>query len=264
VRAILAGTRIVAVAVCVGSCGMVGSSSNESAGSSWDAARTSSAGRSVVLVFTGGPDYDPADPCSSNYRVRVDERDDRVVLGLVTIKPDVDRSADVDDVGCVALGYPRTITAQLDAPLGTRTVIDSFRDAVRPVFDGTRLLQPRMLPEGWVLRSEGVAYPTADTSQVWSQGWGLPTNDSDMCSPGFGVIQGSPQAVEALPVEMGGQTMVGTFDINGATAAQTATPERQTERLTWTIGDTAVAVIARTCAEPLDLDLMLSFARSIE
>ena len=109
------GVAIAGVAaIALAACGAFGDSPDESAGPSWDAARTSADGRSVLLVFTGGAPADPNDPCSKDYRVDVDEDDDQVSLGIVTISNEVEPRGDVDvdeaiDVGCEALGFPRTV-----------------------------------------------------------------------------------------------------------------------------------------------------------
>lgn len=264
----IAAAAVIAVtaAVALAACGAFGDSPDESAGPSWHAARTSADGRSVLLVFTGGASPDPNDPCSKDYRVDVDESDDRVALGIVTISNEVERSGDVDvdeaiDIGCEALGYPRTVTVDLDAPLGTRTVFDSFLGTTRTVFDGSTLAEPTM-PEGWVLRGEGIAHPAIDPSQAWLRSWGPPVLGSE-CSQGFSLVQGAPEAVAALPPEMGGQTPIETVDVGGAAAAYTETAERQTQRLQWTVDGTGFAVLVTTCGEPVDIARLFEFARSI-
>jgi hypothetical protein len=262
------GVAIAGVAaIALAACGAFGDSPDESAGPSWDAARTSADGRSVLLVFTGGAPADPNDPCSKDYRVDVDEDDDQVSLGIVTISNEVEPRGDVDvdeaiDVGCEALGFPRTVAVELDAPLGTRTVFDSFLDTARPVFDGSRFAEPT-LPEGWVLRGEGIAHPAIDPSQAWLRSWGPPVLGSE-CSQGFSVVQGTPEAVGALPPEMGGQVPIETVDIGGVAAAYTETPERQTQRLQWTADGTGFAVLVTTCGEPVDVVRLFEFARSID
>lgn len=254
-------------AIVLGSCGAFGDSPDEQAGPSWNAARTSTDGRSIVLAFTGVAPRDLKDPCSSDYRVEVDEDDERVTLGIVTISYDDESSGDVDredavEEACGAFGSPRTLTAELDAPLGSRTVFDSFLDTARTVFDGSTLRDPQWLPDGWVLRGEGIAHPAIDPSQAWLRAWGPPVL-GDECSQGFSLVQGTPDAVGQLPPEMGGQTPIETVDIGGVAAAYTETSERQAQRLQWTADGTGFAVIVTTCGEPVDVVRLFEFARSL-
>ena len=268
-RVAIAAVAVIAV-VALAACGAFGDSPDESDGPSWDAARTSADGRSVLLAFTGVAPRDLKDPCSSDYRVEVEEDDERVTLGIVTISHDDESPGDVDvedaiqvEVVCGALGSPRTITVELDAPLGTRTVFDSFLDTARPVFDGSTLRDPQWLPDGWVLRGEGIAHPAIDPSQAWLRSWGPPLLGSE-CSQGFSLVQGTPEAVAALPPEMGGQIPIETVDIGGVAAAYTETPERQTQRLQWTVDGVGFAVLVTTCGQPIDVVRLFEFARSID
>lgn len=235
--------------------------SSESGGPAWDAARTSVDGTAVVLVFTGGPEFDPTDPCSFDYRADISESAASVTIGLLAIRPPVPSDG---EVACAALGHPRRLQVQLAGPLAGRPLIERTSGSARPVFDGSTLLEPAWVPEGWTFRGEGVAYPLADVSQAWSRGWGPEGADPFACSPALSVVQGTASAIEQLPDVMGGGTELGRHDIAGATAVHTRNAERFAERLTWMTGDTAVAVLATTCGpDPVDLDSLLQFARSL-
>ena len=238
-----------------------GSGSNESAGPAWEAARTSTEGNSIVLVFTGGQEYDPSNPCSLDYRADVTETAESVAVGLIAIRPPT--PAD-DNASCDSVGHPRRLEVTLAAPLAGRQLTEQSSGSARPVFDGSQLLEPAWLPDGWLLRGEGVAYPLADTSQAWSRGWGAPGADPSACVPSFAVVQGTPLAMQELPEVMGGGPEVGSYDINGSIAVHTRNSERLLDRLVWTSGDIVVAVLATTCSpEPIDLDAVLTFARSL-
>jgi hypothetical protein len=70
--------------------------------------------------------------------------------------------------------------------------------------------------------------------------------------------------MQQLPDLMGGGPELGSYDINGSFAVHTRNAERFVDRLSWTSGDIAVAVLASTCGpEPADLDSVLLFARSL-
>lgn len=51
---------VTAVSLLVSCDTSMDSASNDSAGPAWDTARTSADGRSIVIVFTGGQEYDPS------------------------------------------------------------------------------------------------------------------------------------------------------------------------------------------------------------
>lgn len=257
-RAAIATLAVALLGSCGGSSGF---SSGESDGPAWNAARTSSDGTSIVLVFTGGQEYDPSNPCSLDYRADVTETAESVTIGLISVRS---QAPSDDEVMCAALGYPRRLEVPLTAPLGERSLIEQHSGTAQPAFDGSQLLEPGWLPEGWLLGGEGVAYPLADTSQVWVRGWGAPSADPWACVPSFSVVQGAPVAVQQLPEEMGGGPVVGSYDVNGHTAVHTRNTERLLERFAWTVGDVAVAVLATTCGpEPVDTDSVLRFARAL-
>lgn len=252
---------VAAVSLLVSCDASMDSASNESAGPAWDTARTSTDGESMVIVFTGGQEYDPSNPCSLDYRADVTESAGAVTVGLIAVRPPAPSD---DEVACAALGYPRRLEVSLAEPLGGRLLIERGSGVVRPVFDGAQLLEPGWLPEGWTLRGEGVAYPLADTSQIWARGWGAPGKDPFECVASFSVVQGTPAALHQLPEVMGGGPEVGTYDVNGNSAVYTRNAERFLDRLAWTRGDVAIAVLATTCSsEPVDLDSLLTFARSL-
>jgi hypothetical protein len=162
------------------------------------------------------------------------------------------------------LGHPRRLQVQLAGPLAGRTLIERNAGVAQPVFDGSALLEPAWLPDGWTFGGEGVAYPLADVSQAWSRGWVPEGADPFTCAPAFSVVQGSATAIQQIPDVMGGGPEIGSYDINGTTAVHTRNGERFVERLVWTSGDTAVAVLATTCGpDPVDLDSLLQFARSL-
>lgn len=190
------------------------------------------------------------------------ESAEAVTVGLIAIRPPAP-SGD-DDVACAALGYPRQLEVSLAEPLDGRLLIERSSGVARPVFDGAQLLEPGWLPQGWSLRGEGLTYPLADSSQVWARGWGAPGKDPFECVASFSVVQGTPDAMQQLPEVMGGGPEVGTYDVNGNSAVHTRNAERFLDRLAWSRGDIAIAVLATTCSsEPVDLDSLLMFARSL-
>jgi hypothetical protein len=129
------------------------------------AIRTGLSPREIVIAFTDdapervpvistmeGPKPDPDAPagaCVRGYTVAVDRRGSvpRVSVRAV-VDPDVTTVGDREhDRGvCVGTGIGTTLRARLAAPLAGTTVIDSATGASLPVFDGSTLLAPTVLP----------------------------------------------------------------------------------------------------------------------
>ncbi|MDI2129073.1 hypothetical protein [Yinghuangia seranimata] len=71
-------------------------------------------GRTLVVTFVGGPD-NPS-PCGWDYTVATDQRAGVVAIGIVG-------KAHAADALCTMVGYTRTASITLDAPLGDRVLL---------------------------------------------------------------------------------------------------------------------------------------------
>ena len=132
-----------------------------------------------VLVAAGGRDlsidYVGGD-CDVSVSARVHETSTAITVHVL-----------VKDSGgiCEAIGYARTVNAELDSPWNGRRIIDITGAAV-PTMDATQLLQPTWLPPGYVL--QGIAQVSASDRNVtagetWSIPSSVPSPDANTCKP---------------------------------------------------------------------------------
>lgn len=82
------------------------------------AAVASADGRELTLRFIGAAPYDADNPCSASYRAVLNETDDEVRLRIL------ERSSHWHGLlVCTLEGYPRTVVAALDDPIGARDLV---------------------------------------------------------------------------------------------------------------------------------------------
>jgi hypothetical protein len=131
------------------------------------AIRTGSSPREIVIAFTDDapertpvgfvmegpkpPPDAPAGACVRGYTVTVDRNGSVPKMSVrAVVDPHVTTVGDRehDDGPCVGTGVGTTVRARLAAPLDGPTVIDSATGVSLPVFDGTTLLEPTVLPAG--------------------------------------------------------------------------------------------------------------------
>ena len=99
---------------------------------------TADSERQLLMTYTGGD-------CDISARAEAVENGPTITVRVfVTTRNGV----------CDAVGYIRTVVAQLSAPWGNRAVLDSTGATV-PVIDGALLLRPSWLPDGY----QGVKQP---------------------------------------------------------------------------------------------------------
>jgi hypothetical protein len=226
--------------------------------------RTIDDGHALRLLFIGGPDYDPNDPCSIDYQAQFEETTSEVRI-VVTQRHPPNTS---DDVACVDLGYLRVLEVPLAAPLGNRTVM--AMGAERQLFDGSTLVEPTWMPAGWVAGGEEPGYPDPNSGHYWSRRWGPPppAPSGDRCTPsvvGVALTEGPPDLVERFPTEMGEQP-VGTYDINGASATYSTRSDHGIARLSWRTADRGFVLKASPAClgdQPPPIEVMLKFAASL-
>jgi hypothetical protein len=70
-------------------------------------------GRWVALEFTGGPEFDPDDPCSVEYEASVDIVHGELQIGLFAL---AHPRPVPDGWGCEAMGHARRMVVELAAP----------------------------------------------------------------------------------------------------------------------------------------------------
>lgn len=202
---------------------------------SWNGARTTSDG-DILVSFIGGKPYQEGNACTVGYSADATESDEEVRLDITARSPARPATATAEPVACTSEGYFRTLTVDLELPLGDRRLIEGQFDRVQPVFDGASLREPSALPEGWVQLSEGPGFPHPELSSSWSRTWGAaspPPVDGRCASAPAPVTltQGPPAIVEAPAPH--GERVVATHDVGGAEAAYAESDRANGRRLTW-------------------------------
>jgi len=227
----------------------------------WMAARSGDDGDTLTIFFTGGAEYVAGDPCTIAFEATAAETADSVAVKIVGRSPSPKSSS----MGCDDLGYARQISVELGAPLAGRSVVESVSGTLQAVFDGSTLVEPGWLPDGWVLRGEGVAFPTADPSKVWSRSWGAPTDEGADSSCIVNLIEGDPTVVSTIAAEMGGEIRPETLDIQGLPAEHRTVPERDSERLTWTHAGIGYSISGSGCSGGDEgVELLAQIANSLQ
>jgi hypothetical protein len=179
--------------------------------------------RGLLLTFVGGPPVTVIpNPCAKIDRAEVDETDDRVVVTIRTLPANIPLPR---EFACTAMGYFRTVSANLSRPLGDRRVIDRATGQQRRPFDSSTLRRPSFLPEGWSLRNEGPGFDQPERSATWRRTFGpppLPPIDNRCAETAAAVTvsQGppAPLPIGGEPVTVRGMPGVVVHDPNsGAT-----------------------------------------------
>jgi hypothetical protein len=227
----------------------------------WSGARTDASGRLVVLSFVGAAEFVDGDPCTANYEASVEESGAEVRIELRDARP----LAPDGGLACALVGYVRTVTVELAEPLGTRTLFALGQ--ARTVVDGSTLVAPQWVPDGWELTIESPGLP--GMSPYWARTWSPPgvASADGGCAPnlpGITLFEGQTGLIVGAPA---GEDLVleGTHDVNGATATYEVDPTVGFAQLSWSVGDLGYVLRSSSCPgdSPVSLDVMLRFAREL-
>ncbi len=183
--------------------------------------------RSVRVDFIGGPEFDPADPCSIAYEAAVEIVGDELEIGIYA-QPHPQPLP--PDTGCSAVGYSRTLTIELEEPF-TGTVVRDLASHTLLLEPPPGLAQIGDLPQGWELRREGniLGSATPRWEQVWSPDPDpRPAGGDSMLT----LIQALDGALQATGDERGRPV-----EINGGEGALSLHPPTGSMVLVWSIGD---------------------------
>ncbi|MFP5488346.1 MAG: hypothetical protein ACLGHQ_08585 [Acidimicrobiia bacterium] len=230
----------------------------------WSGARTSVDGQSLLLLFVGAAEYHADNPCSMRYVATVDESDTAVEIGIDGLRP-LGASASAD---CPAIGYFRSLTVDLERPLGDRPLIALGTE--RDVYDGATLARPGWIPDGWEVGPEQPGdFGAGSEGSAWSRTWAPPTFEprDGVCVPSSGLtlFEGPPELVDGFPAESG-ETVLDRYDVGGATATFSTRDDIAVARLSWVADDRGfVLKSVPNCegAEAPPLDTLLRFARGL-
>src|SRR4051812_44429611 len=138
----------------------------------WSGVRTD--GDGLVIAFLGNPAVsDPSGGCQFDYQALATETDQAVTVTVHGTHPEECPNQ---------IQYGRTVRVALDAPLGSREVRDGASGDPEVVFDGSRLLHPTWLPDGWEQTADlpsttGTGQPVA----AWQLSWGPPRSQGTSC-----------------------------------------------------------------------------------
>lgn len=111
------------------------------------AARTSSGGNELIVTFHGASAaFTSNDPCYEQYRVSASESDDQIELDVTSRSNERGRL-------CPAAASPYFLVVQLSGPVGARPLVDGATDQAIPLFDGDRVMEPQVLPDGYSLEA---------------------------------------------------------------------------------------------------------------
>lgn len=229
---------------------------------SWSGGRTSPDGESLLIALVGGPEYREGNPCTVAYDAEVEETPSEVRLKMLSARPPAR-----GEFGCTEEGHFRTVQVDLAAPLGTRRLVEVQFDREQPVFDGSRLLKPTWLPDGFSLRHEGAGYPNPEAVTSWQRTWVGPGRapDGDPCQSPISLTQGPAALVEEYPSN--GEQARRTDDVRGATASYYDGGSAGVIRLAWTHGDEGFVLASMpSCVGdvPASEETLVRIARSLE
>lgn len=234
---------------------------------SWTGARTTDDG--LLMTLVGGKPYAAGNPCTVEYSARTEESDDEVRVGITATSP-APPPEDADlPLACTAEGHFRTVAVDLARPLGTRRLVEAQFDRAQPVFDGSTLLEPGELPEGWSQLSEGPGFPRLGALSSWSRTWGPPepppTDGHCTPAPAAVTLTQGPPAIAEGPAPNGERT-VSTHDVGGVEATYAEAEAANSRRLTWVAGGLGfVLTSVNRCVgdPPTPVETLVDLARSL-
>ena len=202
---------------------------------------------SLRVDFIGGPEFDADNPCSIAYEGTAEIVGDELEIGIYAQQHPKPLPP---DMGCVAMGHPRTLTLQLDEPL-TGSVVRDLAGQVLLLEPPGGLAEIGALPDGWELQREGDVLGTSTPrwERIWSPDpdpW--PAEGDSMLT----LIQASGGSVDTTggdpqpPVEINGQQA--TFYLHPPTGEMV---------VVWSLGDDELALVGNLAdfsqAEFIDL-----------
>lgn len=266
---VLASASLLVVLAAAAGCGAgAGDLDWEPAGlgrAGWEGARTSADGRSIVLTLTGGPEFDADVHCTVAYRAVVDETPTDVRVEVLSASP-----SSWSGGSCNDMGHFRTVGAELTQPLGGRRLVQVDGERERPVFDGSLLVEPSWLPDGWGLRSERPGYRNPERVTSWQRTWAgrRPPAAGGRCTAteaGIVLTQGSPELLDQQ--RSMGDGPARAHDVNGHVATyQVGGQPPSAARLSWSDGERGFVLETQSGCEGDTLpseETLLRFARGL-
>jgi len=169
---------------------------------------------------------------------------------------------------CDAVGYVRTVVAQLSAPWSNRSVFDDTGATV-PVVDGALLLRPSWLPDGY--QGGGITVGASEGgSATANQEWGPPSITATSAagavscppSPGVSLLQG-------YGITAGDRVLPGSYSLVDGASLTVTRDQFNSLDLYWTPpgypkGWTVALQSTPECGSPVvPLDTLMKIANSL-
>ena len=98
----------------------------------WTRATTDDGERVLTIDFVGGAEYEPANSCTVRYATTVTETDQSVTVLVSGWSPPPPTPTSLP-YECPLLGYPRSVTVNVNEPLGTLILINAATGEAHPV-----------------------------------------------------------------------------------------------------------------------------------
>jgi len=258
-------TLVLALSACTGTTGVgeVVERTDALASGSWQGARTTADG-GLRIVLVGAAELRPGDPCTADYAGSAVETDREVRVTITARSPKPH-----GEYGCNSLGHSRLVDVSLDEPLGARQLVFEPFDGPREVFDGSELLAPSALPDGWSLLTEARWHPDPGLGVSWNRTWSAPPGDATggACTPGMasiGLTQGPADMLGSFTTR---GTSTGQFDVRGHLATFLTGGSAADAALVWKEGATGMALTSTEAClgdTPSTPDELVRFANSLE
>jgi hypothetical protein len=213
---------------------------------------TADSERQLVINFMGGA-------CDVSARGYADEAGSAIVVHVLVTR----RQA-----ACPAVGYLRTVVAQLAGSWGEQHIVDSQGASV-PTIDGALLLTPGWLPDGYQGGAANVGATDGNTTAA--QTWAPPEVDTTSAA----AVACPPQAAGVELIQGYGVTphyalLPGSHVLANGSTVRADRDEQQNVGLYWTpphhpAGWTAALYSSSRCSgdTPVPLETLMTIANSL-
>lgn len=190
-------------------------------------------GRSVRVDFVGGPEFDPADPCSLAYEGTATIIGEELEIGIRAMQHP---KAPPPRMGCGDIGHPRTLELELERPF-TGSVVRDLAGQVFHLEPPTGLARIGSLPAGWELRRQGNVLGT--TTPRWERVWS-PDRDPWPAEGDSMLV-----LIQAFggPVATTGGDVRRAAEVNGGPALLSVHPPAGEMVVVWSLGDDELALV---------------------
>ena len=206
---------------------------------------------SLTLAFTGGKEYDPADPCSHHYFGWAHESDGTLESKIVDDTP----RAPGAPVACNDMGYGRTVTIDLAARfLGVK--VRDLAGYIHFVGPPEGLAKLRVPPR-WTLAAESDVgeSPTGRWQRTWTMGE----------PPALGTSKGKIDLYQAFdgPANVTGGEEVRSVQVNGTAATLYRFAPDGELVLVWKLGDDGLALVVNETDFSADEAILLAESATV-